>query len=215
MGAVAAVDQRDGSSDRGSKGDAVKVATSDRILQAALATFAQQGVAGTSLDALARQLGIRKQTILYWFGSKEQLLLGVIDHAVAELGERLRAAVSEARPERRARLVAVVDATFRLGTTDPELLALLREVLRQGPPASSHLAAALEPLVAGAVAGLAAADPSLDVQAARRILLDTGSRVVGLATEAEIRTELGLPPDLAWLRARRTALLADLSAALT
>lgn len=193
----------------------MKAATSVRILQASLTAFAQQGVSGTSLDALARQLGIRKQTILYWFGSKEQLLLGVIDHAVAELGERLRSAVRSARPNRRARLVAAVDATFRLGTTDPELLALLREVLRQGPPASSHLAAALEPLVAGAVTGLADDDPSLDVLAARRILLDAGSRVVGLATEAEIRTELGLPPDLAWLRARRNSLLADLSAALS
>lgn len=192
----------------------MKAATSVRILQASLTAFAQQGVSGTSLDALARQLGIRKQTILYWFGSKEQLLLGVIDHAVAELGERLRSAVRSARPNRRARLVAAVDATFRLGTTDPELLALLREVLRQGPPASSHLAAALEPLVAGAVTGLADDDPSLDVLAARRILLDAGSRVVGLATEAEIRTELGLPPDLAWLRARRTALLQALTAAL-
>ena len=190
------------------------VTTSERILAAALTAFAQDGVAATSLDALASQLGIRKQTILYWFASKDQLLVAVIDHAVAELDRQLRGAVSAAAPTRRARLVAVVDATFRLGADGPELLALLREVLHRGPPASTHLAASLEPLVEGAVVGLARDDAAVNQEAARALLLDAGARVMGLATEAEIRRQLGLPPDLAWLRARRRALLADLRAVL-
>ncbi|OYV92898.1 MAG: hypothetical protein B7Z73_04245, partial [Planctomycetia bacterium 21-64-5] len=37
--------------------------------------------------ALADTLGIRKQSILYWFGSKEALLEAVIDRSAAELGE--------------------------------------------------------------------------------------------------------------------------------
>lgn len=205
--------------------------TRARILDAALAAFATRGVDATSLDALATEIGIRKQTILYWFPSKEQVLLGVIDHAVAELGTRLGAAAATARhpgaaaatarrPSDAGSLVdqvaAVVDATFRLGSTDPQLLALVREVTRVGPPAATHLATALEPLVAGAAAALAAAGGAGgDVERVRRVLVDAGARVVGMATEAEVRADLGLAPDVAWLRSRRGTLVDAVTAALT
>ncbi len=74
--------------------------TRDRILDAALSAFADRGVEATSLDSLAAEIGVRKQTILYWFPSKEVLLLGVVDHAVAELGARLSEAAISARPGR-------------------------------------------------------------------------------------------------------------------
>ena len=187
--------------------------TADRILHAALAGFAHRGVEATSLDALAAELGIRKQTILYWFASKEILLMAVIDHAIADVGDRLTDAVMGAKPTVSARVEAVVGATFRLGTTDPELLAVVREVSRLGAPATTHLADALEPLLDRAVASLGATGVHHDE--ARRILIAAGARVVGMATEAEVRTDLGYPPNLAWLRARRRVLLGDVTAALT
>ena len=277
-----------------------KKPTRDRILDAALTAFADRGVEATSLDSLAVEIGIRKQTILYWFPSKEQLLLAVVDHAVADLGARLAEAAVTARPGRSPRsgprrsprelvrrglastsnaptsasnrrrfdadapehdveagpdeaelvtegvgratldlstasasvgdnsartpvegaaaalavptledrLVAVVDATFRLGTTHPQLLAVVREVTRVGPPASTHLAAAVDPLVDTAAAALA---PGTDRERIRRALLAAGARVVGMATEAEVRADLGMAPDLAWLRSRRRALIESLA----
>ena len=196
--------------------------TTDRILDAALAAFADRGVEATSLDSVAATVGIRKQTILYWFPSKDLLLLGVIDHAMAELGDRLARAALSARPRRRAtgdaalittadRLSAVVDATFRLGATQPQLLAVVREVSRVGPPATTHLARTAEALVETALGALPAEGEQDRVRAA---LLAAGARVVGLATEAEVRTDLGLAPDLAWLRSRRAELLVTLVAAL-
>ncbi len=189
--------------------------TPERILDAALDAFADRGVEATSLDSLAAEIGIRKQTILYWFPSKEQLLLGVVDHAVAQLGARLSAAAIGARPSGAGgadladRIAAVVDATFRLGTTNPQLLAVVREVTRVGPPASTHLASAVEPLVETAATALAG---DVDPERVRAVLLAAGARVVGLATEAEVRADLGLAPDLAWLRARRRALVDSLLA---
>ena len=44
--------------------------------------------------------------------------------------------------------------------------------------------------------------------------LAAGARVIGLATEAEVREDLGLPADLAWLRDRRRSLIGSLTAAL-
>ena len=54
------------------------VSTSERILDAALASFATRGYDATSLDALAKGLEITKQSILYWFPSKDAVLEAVI-----------------------------------------------------------------------------------------------------------------------------------------
>ena len=183
--------------------------TPERILAAALAASADRGVEATSADPLAVEIGVRKQTILYWFPSKEQLLLGVVDHAVAQLGARLSEAALTAGPVLADQVVAVVDTTFRLGRTHPELLAVVREVTRVGPPASTHLATAVEPLVATASAALV---DHLDPDQVRRVLLGAGARVVGMATEAEVLADLGQAPDLAWLRTRRRALISSLVA---
>ncbi|MCU1355398.1 MAG: putative TetR family transcriptional regulator [Acidimicrobiales bacterium] len=191
--------------------------TRDRILAAALHAFADRGVEATSLDSVAAEVGVRKQTLLYWFPSKEQLLFGVVDHAVADLGGRLLEAVAGTGPALADRMVAVVDATFRLGTTHPELLAVVREISRLGPPASTRLATAAEPLVDVAVAALARegiAATDADRARLRNVLLAAGATVVGIATEAEFRADLGLAPDLAWLRSRRRALLDSLTRSL-
>ena len=63
--------------------------TSERILDAALASFATRGYDASSLDGLADGLEIRKQTILYWFPSKEVLLEAVIDSSAIELSAAL------------------------------------------------------------------------------------------------------------------------------
>lgn len=189
--------------------------TRDRILAVALGAFAERGVEATSLDSISAEVGVRKQTLLYWFPSKEQLLFGVIDHAVAELGDVLSAAVWGAPSRLDAHVAAVVDATFRLGSSRPELLAVVREVTRLGPPAATHLAHAAEPLVAAAAGSLARAGAAAgDDARVRRVLLAAGARVVGLATEAEVREDLGLPADIGWLRARRRDLLAQVTVAL-
>jgi AcrR family transcriptional regulator len=183
--------------------------TADRILGAALTAFATRGVEATSLDSVASAIGIRKQTILYWFPSKEALLFAVIDEAVAELGALLTEAVL-AVDTLAGQVAAAVDATFRLGRTRPELLALVREVARVGPPALTHLGAALEPLVDTAASAIAGSSPAVGRAEARRLLVEAGAGVVGLATEAEMRAALGDPPGIAWLRRRRGALLVDL-----
>ena len=49
----------------------------ERILDAALRAYGTDGFAATSLDALASELGIRKQTILYYFPTKQAVFEAV------------------------------------------------------------------------------------------------------------------------------------------
>jgi AcrR family transcriptional regulator len=191
------------------------VTTRDRILDVALASFADRGYEATSLDALAAQLGVTKQTILYHFASKAALLDAVIDRSAAELAAALEAALASAGPGF-ARVEAVVRSVFRLASRRPELLGLVREVSRLGPPAATRLTDALEPLVGRATAWLSA---EMDSGAVRRqdprlLLLAAYSSVIGMATEVEVLRALGDEPSARSLVRRRRELLAFLRSAL-
>jgi AcrR family transcriptional regulator len=189
--------------------------TGDRIVTAALAAFGTRGYGATSLDDLARTLGIRKQTILYWYPSKEALLDAAVDRTAAEVSRRLEKAVTSAGPGF-ARVEAIVRAMFRLAARYPAMLGFLREVTRLGPPASTRLLGALGPLIDGASGFLAA---EMDAGRMRRadprlLLLAAYSMVTGLATEVEVLRAFGEEPTLASLVGRRDELLALLRAAL-
>src|SRR5919204_3824230 len=106
--------------------------TPTRILDAAIAAFGTRGYGATSLDDLAREVGLRKQTILYWFPSKEALLDASIDRTASEVTLRLERALAQGG-EGFGRVDALVRAMFRLPARPPALLGLLREVGRLRP----------------------------------------------------------------------------------
>ena len=62
-----------------------KFGTKEKILDVALESFSTSGFAATSLDAIAKSLGIRKQTILYHFTTKKGLLNAVVESAAENL----------------------------------------------------------------------------------------------------------------------------------
>jgi AcrR family transcriptional regulator len=191
------------------------VATRERILDGALASFGRRGYEATSLDKLAAGLGLTKQTILHHFGSKDRLLDAVLDRSAAELADALEAALAKAGPGFE-RVEALVRAVFRLAARRPELLGLLREVSRLGPPATDRLMGALDPLVERARAFLEAEMDAGNVrrQDARLLLLTIYSTVIGVATEVEVSRALGVEPTARSLVRRRTELLSFLRSAL-
>src|SRR6188472_4264957 len=162
--------------------------TRDRILAAALSAFARRGVEATSLDAVGGEIGIRKQTILYYFPSKDALLKGVIEHAAQEVGTVLGASALRHR-QGADRVEAVVDAVYRMGADRPETIELLREVSRLGPVQATDLQDAIEPLIARAAAALAT--DGVELARAREVLLAAVAKVVGQATEVQVLRDLG------------------------
>ncbi len=196
-------------------GERVKQPTADRILLTAMAEFGTRGYEATSLDELARALGIRKQTILYWYPSKEVLLEAVVDHCADEVTRRLERGLAQAG-EGFDRVEAMVRVMFRLAARHPTMLGFLREVTRLGPPASTRLLTQVQPLVDRAAGYL---EDEMDAGRMRRhdprlLLLAAYSMVTGLATEVEVLSAFGEERSLASLVRRRNELLELLRASL-
>lgn len=190
--------------------------TADRVVAAALVAFGRSGYASTSLDDLAAELGIRKQSILYHHASKEILLDAVIDRAVAELVAVFDTIIATSDGGF-ARVESMVRGVFRLAMRRPELLGLLREITRLGPPALTRATAALEPLINGATAWLGR---EMDEGRVRRsdprlLAFSVYSTVMGVATEVEVLRAVGLEPTLREAVVRRRELLRFLESALT
>jgi TetR/AcrR family transcriptional regulator len=189
--------------------------TAARILDASVAAFGSRGYEATSLDDLARSLGIRKQTILYWFPSKEALLGACLDAAARQLAEELVPALAMA-PEGWPRVQALIRKAFRLAARQPALVGLLREADRLGPPASMRLVERLAPLVARAERWLA---DEMDAGRLRRhdpdaVVLAAYSMLTGLASEVETQRALGMATDLRAIVRRERAFERLLQAAL-
>ncbi len=189
--------------------------TRDRILDTALVAFGSRGYEATSLDALAVELGVRKQTILYWFASKEALLDAVVERAGIELAGVLEAALASAKGV--DRIEAVLKSVFGYSVRRPELLGLLREVNRMGGEVSIELSHRLAPLIERAVASLGALMDAGIIRRAhpRTTLALLYTLAVGVAADVEAHRGLGVGVDVAGLRRLRRELFGFVRAALS
>ena len=109
------------------------------LIEEAIRRFGRDGYSGTSLDAVAFAAGIRKQTLLYYFPTKETLL----EACLAAAGARLVEALNEALAGKETywgRAEAVIHAVFRLAEEWPEFPMFVREAGRLGPEAFEHRA---------------------------------------------------------------------------
>ena len=178
-------------------------------------SFGDRGYEATSLDMVAVDLGIRKQSVLYHFGSKEGLLEAVIDSAADELAETFEAAL-DSSDEGWSRVESVVKAVFAMAVRRPERLAGLRELSRLGPPWTTRAVERLKPLVDRAESFLRAemAAGRMRESDPRLLLVSVYSTVMGVATEIEVLRAVGIEPTLREAVTRRRELLAFLYSAL-
>ncbi len=191
------------------------VGTKHKVISVATVAFADRGVAGTSLDDLARQLGVTKQTILYHFGSKEGLVTAVLGQAAQDLLDALEEASRTSRPGW-DRIEATVRSSFGLAVQRPDLLGLLRELGRLGPDRSQHVVKLLQPMIDAAVGELQA---GMDQGRFRRsdprlVLVSAYAAVTGVVTDLEVLRAVGLELNLKVAVQLRRAVLAFLQAAL-
>ena len=194
-----------------------ETSTRQRILDAALDLFGMRGLEAVSLDEIAREVGVRKQTVLYWFESKDELVAAVVTTAVEQLASVIEAALASAGFDPLTRIDTVVTAVFRPAVRRPALLGLIGEVERLPDHHAKRLQSLVEPYVERAVGELRAemvagrirrADPAL-------LLALIYATVTGIATEARVLEAVGARSGLAGLRRLRAELRSFLVAALT
>jgi len=190
--------------------------TRQRILDAAIDQFGVRGVEAVSLDEIARAVGVRKQTVLYWFPSKDALIDAVLESVAAELVVVIDAAVRSATDDPLERIDAVVRAVFRPAVRRPALLGLVREVNRLPAAQADRLRAHVQPLVDRCVEYMA-----LEMDKGRLRRAEPGliaslayATVTGIATEPEALRAVGWRPTVPGLRHLRDELRAFLRAAL-
>ena len=188
--------------------------TRQRILDTALDSFGTRGVDGTSLDALARELGLRKQSILYHFKSKNTLFEAVLDEAADRFIDELSTVVD--RGDVWQQVEGTVRVVFRLAVQRPALLGILREASRPGSTVAVQLSGRLGGHIEAAQSSL---EQALDEgrvvgENARLLLFSLYSTIMGVATEVEVLRAMGIEPSLRTLAERRAELLRFLRVAL-
>jgi TetR/AcrR family transcriptional regulator len=157
------------------------------IVEEAIRAFGREGYQGASLDQIAQAVGIRKQTLLYYFPTKDDLLEACLAAAGKRVAEEIAVALEgPAEPGERAE--RVIRSVYALAEQWPEFPMFIREAGRLGPNAFERFAGALDPLRERAVeflqAGMDAGqirkqDPAL-------LLFTLYTAVIGSLTEASV-----------------------------
>jgi TetR/AcrR family transcriptional repressor of bet genes len=93
-----------------------------QIVEGLLKVMAEQGYDGASINAIAEAAGLASGIVHYHFGSKQEILLALIEHLSERLRQRYERREHKASSPR-ARLYALLDAHVALGT-DAEPLAV-------------------------------------------------------------------------------------------
>jgi TetR/AcrR family transcriptional regulator len=186
------------------------------IIEEAIRCFGREGYHGTSLDTVARAVGVRKQTLLYYFPTKEALL----EACLAAAGERLAEALTDALAGKETyweQAEAVIHAVFSLAEAWPEFPMFVREAGRLGPEAFERFASVLDPLRVRAMAFLQAGMDQGDIrkQDPALLLFTLYTGVVGSLTEASVlHAVVGADKGRASLRRREREVVAFVRAAL-
>ena len=111
------------------------VSKRDRILETASSVFARDGFAGSSVDLIAAEAGVSRQTIYNQFGDKETMFAAVVADTTERANAGLYAALATF-PDKPANLEKdLTDFARRLATTcfcDRRSAALLKIVEAEG-----------------------------------------------------------------------------------
>jgi AcrR family transcriptional regulator len=105
-----------------------------QILDAALAVFAERGLAAARLDDIAKLAGVSKGTIYLYFANKEELFRGVIRSTVIAFIERGEAYFeSERDPQRALEMWMEGHWSWIRSSTFPAMQRLVNSELRDFP----------------------------------------------------------------------------------
>ena len=179
------------------------------LLAEAMRAFGSRGFDGTTLDEVAEAAGVRKQSLLYYFPSKDALFDACVEEFCRTVGAALEGALVD-QLEGWDRVEGVLRSLFRLADSNPELFPFAREAARKSPEVTARIAEQLEPLRARALEFLERemAAGTFRKQDPRLLLFTLYTAAVGSFTEAGVlRVVAGADSQRAALRRREDQLV--------
>lgn len=169
---------------RQSRREAVSEHKRELILEAAKQIFAEEGLEGASLRAIAVRAGYTPAALYFYFESKEAIYAEVLKASLASLGEAVHEAVAQTRTAAQ-RLKAAAMGFFRFYTENPRDLDLGFYLFRGGMKPAGLGRARDETLNAALEAALRPiADAALELGASRQkanlLMVDCFAHATGL-----------------------------------
>jgi AcrR family transcriptional regulator len=126
--------------------------TREVILAEALPIFAAHGFEGTSLNAIAEAVGIRKPSVLHHFSSKDEIYRSLFRNAYEEFSARVEEAVEVPMQEGWSRVDHVLSACHEFFRDNDDFIRILRrEAIEGGDRLGFNLGEALRPQFVRAV----------------------------------------------------------------
>ena len=186
------------------------------IVDEAIRQFGREGYNGASLDGIANAVGVRKQTLLYYFPNKDALL----EACLAAAGKRLALEMTHALEGAETyweKAEAVIHGVFGLAGQWPEFPMFVREAGRLGPAAFDRFAGVLDPLRLRAIDFLQTGMDQGEIrkQDPALLLFTLYTAIVGSLTEASVlNAVVGPDKSRASLRRREREVVAFVRAAL-
>ena len=186
------------------------------LVEEAIRQFGREGYNGASLDQIATAVGVRKQTLLYYFPTKEALL----ETCLSAAGERLVLEIAKALEDKDTywgRAEAVIHSVFALAEEWPEFPMFIREAGRLGPEAFERFAGVLDPLRRRAIDFLQTGMDTGEIrkQDPAMLLFTLYTGVVGSLTEASVlNVVVGADKGRASLKRREREVIAFVRAAM-
>ena len=124
----------------------IQAQNEDLILKAALEVFSAFGFRGATVDQIARNCGLSKPNLLYYFRRKEDIYVAVLEHTLQGWLEPLRMLDPAGEPI--AEITRYIRAKIRLSRDNPKASRLFaNEILHGAPAVGPYLKGPLKALV--------------------------------------------------------------------
>ncbi|MBX2804284.1 MAG: TetR/AcrR family transcriptional regulator [Myxococcales bacterium] len=143
--------------------EAAREAAQERLVDAALALFAERGFAGTSTARIAQRAGVSKGLLFHYFPDKTALVAAVVQRHVARVAAVAAAVPADLEPPER--LAAFAHAVAEQVDAEPEGFAVLIRALTD--PQLRRIAGGFavdRAEMVGLFEALGAADPDLEAR---------------------------------------------------
>jgi len=164
----------------------------EQLVAEAIKLFGQRGYDSATLDAVAEAAGVRKQSLLYYFPTKEDLFQACVDDLSGRVARILEQAL-EGIEEDDDPISRVIHAIFKLAQDSPEFPGFMREASWRGADVVQRFASVMDPLRKRALVFLERGMSSGKLRKQDPILLlfMIYTAVVGSITEAGVLRAVG------------------------